>query len=145
MPHTSGPIGQVTAKIFDGLLDPIDTGKLPQFADLVPQFTSQSAIHAGDKLLGVPWNWGSLPLMYDPAAVSGVPESWLDILKPEYKGKVAMVDDPLGNLLIWGTVVTDKPMGTILTKRLTVPTATRTLPELAPATWTDDAASPPRR
>jgi spermidine/putrescine-binding protein len=59
---------------------------------------------------------GSLPLMYDPAAVSGVPESWLDILKPEYKGKVAMVDDPLGNLLIWGTVVTGKPMGTILTK-----------------------------
>ena len=54
--------------------------------------------------------------MYDPAAVSGVPESWLDILKPEYKGKVAMVDDPLGNLLIWGTVVTGKPMGTILTK-----------------------------
>jgi spermidine/putrescine transport system substrate-binding protein len=27
-----------------------------------------------------------------------------------------MVDDPLGNLLIWGTVVTGKPMGTILTK-----------------------------
>ena len=23
-----------------------------------------------------------------------------------------MVDDPLGNLLIWGTVVTGKPMGT---------------------------------
>ena len=45
-----------------------------------------------------------------------MPESWLDILKPEYKGKVAMVDDPLGNLLIWGTVVTGKPMGTILTK-----------------------------
>ena len=99
-----------------GLLEPIDSSKLPQFADLIPQFTSQSAIHAGDKLLGVPWNWGSLPLMYDPAAVSGVPESWLDILKPEYKGKVAMVDDPLGNLLIWGTVVTGKPMGTILTK-----------------------------
>jgi spermidine/putrescine-binding protein len=27
-----------------------------------------------------------------------------------------MVDDPLGNLLIWGTVVTGKPMGTLLTK-----------------------------
>jgi spermidine/putrescine transport system permease protein len=27
-----------------------------------------------------------------------------------------VVDDPLGNLLIWGTVVTGKPMGTILTK-----------------------------
>ena len=37
-------------------------------------------------------------------------------MKPEYKGKVAMVDDPLGNLLIWGTVVTGKPMGTLLTQ-----------------------------
>ena len=37
-------------------------------------------------------------------------------MKPELKGKVAMVDDPLGNLLIWGTVVTGKPMGTILTR-----------------------------
>ena len=27
-----------------------------------------------------------------------------------------MVDDPLGNLLIWGTVVTGKPMGTLLTR-----------------------------
>ena len=37
-------------------------------------------------------------------------------MKPEFKGKVAMVDDPLGNLLIWGTVVTGKPMGTLLTR-----------------------------
>ena len=99
-----------------GLLEEIDTTRVSPFADLIPQFTAQPAIRAEGKLLGVPWNWGSLPLMYDPAAVSGVPESWLDILKPEYKGKVAMVDDPLGNLLIWGTVVTGKPMGTILTK-----------------------------
>jgi spermidine/putrescine transport system substrate-binding protein len=99
-----------------GLLEEIDSTKVAPFADLIPQFTSQAAIHAEGKLLGVPWNWGSLPLMYDPAAVGTVPESWLDIMKPEYKGKVAMVDDPLGNLLIWGTVVTGKPMGTILTK-----------------------------
>src|SRR5262249_22550574 len=99
-----------------GLLEEIDTAKVAPFADLIPQFTSQPAIRTEGKLLGVPWNWGSLPLMYDPAAVSGVPESWLDILKPEYKGKVAMVDDPLGTLLFWGTVVTGKPMGTILTK-----------------------------
>jgi spermidine/putrescine transport system substrate-binding protein len=99
-----------------GLLEPIDPAKVELFGDLVPQFTSQSSIRYKDELYGVPWNWGSLPLMYDPAAVTAVPESWLDIKKPEYKGKVAMVDDPLGNLLIWGTVVTGKPMGTLLTR-----------------------------
>jgi spermidine/putrescine transport system substrate-binding protein len=99
-----------------GLLEPVDPAKIDQFADLVPQFTSQQAIRYEDQLYGIPWNWGSLPLMYDPSQVPAPPESWLDIKKPEHKGTVAMVDDPLGNLLIWGTVVTGKPMGTLLTR-----------------------------
>ncbi|MEX1108409.1 MAG: extracellular solute-binding protein [Dongiaceae bacterium] len=99
-----------------GLLEPIDTARISNFSKLIPQFNNQEAIRHEGELMGVPWNWGSLPLMYDPAAVSSVPESWLDIMRDEYKGKVAMVDDPLGNLLIWGTVVTGKPMGTLLTK-----------------------------
>src|SRR5262245_4671971 len=99
------------------LLEPIDKSKIDQLPKLIPQFVAQDAIKYEGNLMGVPWNWGSLPLMYDPAAVSSPPESWLDILKPEYKGKVAMVDDPLGNLLICGTVVAGKPMGTILTKQ----------------------------
>ena len=49
-----------------GLLEPIDPSKIEQFGDLIPQFTSQEAIRNDGKLLGVPWNWGSLPLMYDP-------------------------------------------------------------------------------
>ena len=98
------------------LLEPIDTGTIDQLSKLIPQFVAQDAIRYQGNLMGVPWNWGSLPLMYDPAVVTSPPESWLDILKPEHQGKVAMVDDPLGNLLIWGTVVTGKPMGTILTK-----------------------------
>ena len=99
-----------------GLLEPIDPAQVAQFADLIPQFTAQGSIRFKDQLYGVPWNWGSLPLMYDPAKVPSAPTSWLDIKKPEFKGKVAMVDDPLGNLLIWGTVVTGKPMGTLLTR-----------------------------
>jgi len=99
-----------------GLLEPIDPSQVAQFGDLVPQFTAQESIRYNGELYGVPWNWGSLPLMYDPAQVPAAPESWLDIKKPEFKGKVAMVDDPLGNLLIWGTVVTGKPMGTLLTR-----------------------------
>ncbi|WP_119274711.1 ABC transporter substrate-binding protein [Taklimakanibacter deserti] len=99
-----------------GLLEPIDPGKIPLFGELIPQFTNNEAIRESGKLYGVPWNWGSLPLMYDPEAVKTPPESWQDLFKPEFKGKVAMVDDPLGNLLIWGTVVTGKPMGTLLTR-----------------------------
>jgi spermidine/putrescine-binding protein len=99
-----------------GLLEPLDPSRVEQFNDLIPQFTSQEVIRKDGQLYGVPWNWGSLPLMYDPEQVKAPPESWLDLMKPEFKGKVAMVDDPLGNLLIWGTVVTGKPLGTLLTK-----------------------------
>jgi len=99
-----------------GLLEPIDPSKIAQFGDLIPQFTGNDAIRKDGQLYGVPWNWGSLPLMYDPAAVPAAPESWMDLMKPEFTKKVAMVDDPLGNLLIWGTVVTGKPMGTLLTR-----------------------------
>jgi spermidine/putrescine-binding protein len=99
-----------------GLLEPIDPSKIAQFGDLIPQFTGNNAIRKDGQLYGVPWNWGSLPLMYDPAAVPTAPESWMDLMKPEFTKKVAMVDDPLGNLLIWGTVVTGKPMGTLLTR-----------------------------
>ncbi len=99
-----------------GLLEAVDPAKIPLFGDLIPQFTAEESIRKDGQLLGVPWNWGTLPLMYDPSVVTSPPESWLDIMKPEHKGKVAMVDDPLGNLLIWGTVVTGRPMGTILTK-----------------------------
>jgi spermidine/putrescine-binding protein len=99
-----------------GLLEPIDPAQIPLFGDLIPQFTGNEAIRNDGKLYGVPWNWGSLPLMYDPEVVKAPPESWRDLFKPEFKGKVAMVDDPLGNLLIWGTVVTGKPMGTLLTR-----------------------------
>lgn len=97
-----------------GLLEPIDPGRIAVFDKLIPQFTSQSAIRSNGQLMGVPWNWGSLPIMYDPSAIPTPPDSWMDVMKPEYKGKVAMVDDPLGNLLVWGSVITGAPVGTEL-------------------------------
>jgi spermidine/putrescine-binding protein len=54
--------------------------------------------------------------MYDPAVVPEAPASWMDIFKDEYKGKVAMVDDPLTYLMIWGPVTTGRPDGTLLSK-----------------------------
>jgi spermidine/putrescine transport system substrate-binding protein len=99
-----------------GLLEPVDAGRISAFADLIPQFTAQDAIKHDGQLMGVPWNWGSLPIMYDPAVVTAPPASWLDVMKPEYKGKVAMVDDPLGNLLVWGRTITGAEQGTLLSK-----------------------------
>ena len=98
------------------MIQPLDPARLALLDRLVPQFTSQPAISHDGKLMGVPWNWGSLPIMYDPAVVAAPPASWMDVTKPEYKGKVAMVDDPLSALMVWGTVVTDAEVGTLLTR-----------------------------
>jgi spermidine/putrescine transport system substrate-binding protein len=99
-----------------GMIQPIDPARVPLLDRLVRQFTTQPGIFHDGKLMGVPWNWGSLPIMYDPAVVAAPPASWLDVTKPEYKGKVAMVDDPLSALMVWGTVVTDAKVGTLLTR-----------------------------
>ena len=98
------------------LLEPIDPARIPQFGDLASQFTNQEAIKYNGQLMGVPWTWGSLPLMYDPSVITTPPASWFDVMKPEYKGKVAMVDDPLGQLLVWGRPITGAEVGTLLTK-----------------------------
>ena len=99
-----------------GLIETVDESRIEAFGRLIPQFTSHPAIRRDGALLGVPWNWGSLPLMYDPSVVTAAPTSWMDVFKDEYKGKVAMVDDPLTYLLIWGPVTTGRPDGTLLSK-----------------------------
>jgi spermidine/putrescine-binding protein len=53
-------------------------------------------------------------MMYDPAAIA-TPTSWMDVLKDEHKGKVVMIHDPLGNLMVWGRVVTGAEKSTVLT------------------------------
>jgi spermidine/putrescine transport system substrate-binding protein len=46
------------------------------------------------KLWGVPWTWGLNSLIYNPTAMAA-PTSYTDLLKPELKGKIALVDDTL--------------------------------------------------
>jgi spermidine/putrescine transport system substrate-binding protein len=99
-----------------GLIETVDQARIAAWDRLIPEFTGNPAIRRDGALLGVPWNWGSLPLMYDPAAVPEAPASWMDLFKDEYRGKVAMVDDPLTYLLIWGPVTTGRPDGTLLSK-----------------------------
>lgn len=87
-----------------GLLEPFDASKTPNAANVIPQFLNAGPVNWNGQLYGVPWTWGFLPMMYDPAAIA-TPTSWHDVLKEEHKGKVVMIHDPLGNLQVWGKVV----------------------------------------
>ncbi len=97
------------------LIQPIDKSRITNFDKLMTIFRDSDSNNFDGELWGIPWTWGSLPLMYDPAGVVEVPTSFLDVMRPEYKGKVVMIHDPLGTILTWGHIASDSDVATLLT------------------------------
>jgi len=79
-----------------GLVEPLDLGRIPHYANLFPEFQRMSSLEVDGAVYGTPFVWGSIPLMYNPAVVTEEPTSWLDMMDPRYKGKVAFVHDLIG-------------------------------------------------
>jgi spermidine/putrescine transport system substrate-binding protein len=82
------------------ILEPIDEQKLPNLKNLFPYFASKEGnfwIDPDGTRTGVPWTWGSIGITIDTRRVKSMPTSWLDLLEPEFKGKVAIPDDPTGS------------------------------------------------
>jgi spermidine/putrescine-binding protein len=99
--------GYVQIMAAAGLIDPIDESKIEVLVEgtLIPEFLDKEAIRYEGQLYGVPWTWGTLPCMYDPAATEP-PQRWKDLWNEEYKGKIVMIHDPLGNLYVWIPAIT---------------------------------------
>jgi spermidine/putrescine transport system substrate-binding protein len=92
-----------------------DESKLPNLAKVLPLFADNASVRSEGKLYAVPYVWGAVPMMYDPAAIPEAPQSWRDLLKPEYTDKVAMLDN-LNNIQLAAKVVTDAEVPTRLTQ-----------------------------
>ncbi len=106
--------GHVPILIAADLLEPIDESRVPALKDIFPEFLGVEPIRKDGKLYAVPFTWGTLSMVYDPKAIAR-PVSWNDCLKPEYKGKVALVDDATGLLATWGPIVTGNKAATRIT------------------------------
>ena len=91
-----------------GLIEPIDENRVKVLAEdkILPEFRKLDALVWDGKLWGVPWTWGTLPMMYDPVALPTPPARWKDLWESKYKGKIVMIHDPLGNLFVWIPVIT---------------------------------------
>ena len=87
---------------------------VPGIDDIFPEFLNVDVLRNDGKLYAVPFTWGTLSMVYDPAAIAQ-PTSWKDALKDEYKGKVAMVDDMTGLLATWAPIVTGTKTPTRIT------------------------------
>ena len=88
------------------LLEPLDTSKIPNFENSMPFFSGQELVRKDGAIYAVPFTWGTQPLMYRPDLVVEKPTSWMDVMRPEYTGKVVMTGSHVGNTQVWGKVVT---------------------------------------
>ncbi len=83
-----------------GLLDPIDDSLVPNLQHVHPTFRNDKNLMYEGKRYAVPFTWGSGPLIYRPDILAAAPTSWRDIMKPELEGKVGMIDNIVGNILL---------------------------------------------
>jgi spermidine/putrescine-binding protein len=107
--------GHIPILIGADLIEPIDEAMVPGIADVFPEFLNVDVLRKDGKLYAVPFTWGTLSMVYDPAAIPAKPTSWKDCLKDEYKGKVAMVDDATGLIATWAPIVTGTKTPTRIT------------------------------
>jgi spermidine/putrescine transport system substrate-binding protein len=87
------------------LLEPLDYSRLPNTRDYLDNFDKPEWLVFDGEPYGAPYIWGTDPMMYHAEHIKEPPQSWRDVLKPEYKGKVVMVDDTLGQIMVWAKVL----------------------------------------
>jgi spermidine/putrescine transport system substrate-binding protein len=97
--------GYISVLVEADLLEPLDYGRMPNTEDYISNFDQPDWLVFDDKPYGAPYIWGTDPMMYNAKFIKEAPTSWRDVEKPEYKGKVVMVDDTLGQIMVWGKVL----------------------------------------
>ena len=76
-----------------GLIQPLDMAKIPNAANLSPAFQSVPPTMRGSDHYGVPFAWGSCPLIYDKAQFDAAPESWDVMWDPANAQQLIALDD----------------------------------------------------
>ena len=92
------------------LLAPIEIARLQHLDQVFDQFRSgywTKSFGAG-YITGVPYCWGSLPLIYNSEKVTPAPTSWAVLYDPRYKGKVAVLEDMRGLIFITVQYIKDR-------------------------------------
>lgn len=80
-----------------GVLLPIDVSQIPNYnkADIYPPFYDGDMWYWDGKNWGIPWCWGLDTIVVNPDQLGFEVKSYKDLLRPEVKGKLAFLDNPL--------------------------------------------------
>jgi spermidine/putrescine transport system substrate-binding protein len=83
---------------------PIDVAQLPSLPDLFETFRRLGRGDDGTTW-SVPYIWGRHPMVYNAAFVAHPPRTWLDVMRPEFRGRVAMLDGCVHQIIVWARVL----------------------------------------
>lgn len=75
-----------------GLLQKLDTGRLANLGNVDPSYLSPPFDPNGEYL--VPYQAGSAGIAYNADRIAEPPTAWADLWRPEYVGRLLLVDDP---------------------------------------------------
>jgi len=87
------------------LIKPLDLSKIPNAANLLPAFKSVAPLMHGSEQFGIPFAWGSLPLVYDKTAFPTAPDSWSVMWDPENAQKIIALDDANNSIVLAAIVL----------------------------------------
>jgi spermidine/putrescine-binding protein len=84
---------------------PLDRNKLPNYnkEDMFDMFYEKPTWYRNGELYGLPVGWGINTISYNPKMMEK-PLSYTDLLKPELKGKIVIVDDTLATWPVAATL-----------------------------------------
>jgi putative spermidine/putrescine transport system substrate-binding protein len=85
-PYDAMPNGEPVQLIGirDGYIQKVDPAKIPNYANLIPEFVAKSQGY------GVPASYSLIGIAYNEKLLKTPPKAWTDLWSPEYKGKVGI-------------------------------------------------------
>ncbi len=85
--------------IEENLLEPVETDRLSNFADLSQSLLDLPEMRRGDTLYGIPWDWGATGIAYNSEQITTEVDSYDIMWDPQYAGKIAWQDYFLDNVM----------------------------------------------
>ncbi|WP_088288183.1 PotD/PotF family extracellular solute-binding protein [Kineosporia sp. A_224] len=86
-------LGSIPRYIEAGLLVPFDRSQVANVANISPGLPWEPGLTIDGKLWGLPYNWGTEPLMWNADVVTKAPTSWRVLWDRTFRGKVTLPDD----------------------------------------------------
>jgi spermidine/putrescine transport system substrate-binding protein len=93
----------------EGLVQPIDTAKIANWADLDPAFRDSPRLNDGGKVYGVSWVWGTTGIAYNTTVLNPAPDTLAALWDPKFAKRVALRDDGV-EAVNFGAIMTGQDM-----------------------------------